>query len=58
MSSSFYRLTSFVRGVKNPLIDNDSLKDNFYIGQDDKNKIVLDTIVGGYYGEGTYADIV
>ncbi|XP_015057531.1 uncharacterized protein LOC107003759 [Solanum pennellii] len=53
MSSSWDRFTVFVRGVPNQYIDDRSLKDNFYRGQDDNNKAVLDTIAGGSYGEST-----
>uniref|UniRef100_M1DLX3 Integrase core domain containing protein n=1 Tax=Solanum tuberosum TaxID=4113 RepID=M1DLX3_SOLTU len=49
--------TAFVRGVLNHYIDNESLKEYFYQGQDDNNKTVLDTIAGGFYGECTYAQI-
>ena len=33
------------------------MKEYFYRGQDDNNKAVLDTIVGGSYGERPYAEI-
>ena len=55
VSSSWDRFTSFLRSVPNHRIDNESLKEYFYQGQDDNNnnnKAVLDTIVGGSYGEG------
>ena len=39
-------------------IDDESLKEYFYRGQDDNNKAVLDTIAGGSYGECPYAEIV
>lgn len=35
-----------MRGVLNHLIDDDSQKEYFYKGEDDNNKVVLDTIVG------------
>ena len=35
----------------------ESLKEYFYRGQDDNNKAILDTIVGGSYGECPYAEI-
>ena len=41
------RFTAFVRSVPNHRIDDESLKQYFYRGQDDNNKAVLDTIVGG-----------
>ena len=49
--------TSFLRSVPNHRIDDESLKEYFYRGQDDNNKAVLDMIAGGSYGECTYADI-
>ena len=57
MSSSWDRFTAFFRGVPNHHINDESLKKYFYWGQDDNNKIVLETIVGGYYGEYTYTEI-
>ena len=54
------RFTSFLRSVPNHRIDNESLKEYFYQGQDDNNnnnKAVLDTIAGGSYGECPYAEI-
>ena len=49
VSSSWDRLTSFFRSVPNHRIDDESLKEYFYWGQDDNNKAVLDTIAGGFY---------
>ena len=46
-----------MRSVLNNNIDDESLKEYFYRGQDDNNKAVLDMIAGGSYGECTYADI-
>ena len=46
-----------MKGVPNHRIDDESLKECFYSGQDDNNKVVLDNIVGGFYGECTYAKI-
>ena len=57
MSSSWDRFTLFLRSVPNHCIDDESLKEYFYRGQDDNNKMVLDTIAGGPYGECLYADI-
>ncbi|WMV58653.1 hypothetical protein MTR67_052038 [Solanum verrucosum] len=57
VSSSWDRFTAFVRSVPNHRIDDESLKEYFYRGQDDNNKAVLDTIVGGSYGDCTYAQI-
>ena len=57
VSSSWDRFNSFVRSVPNNRIDDELLKDYFYRGQDDNNKAVLDTIVGGSYCECTYAEI-
>ena len=48
MSSSWDRFTSFVRSVPNHRINDESLKEYFYRGQDDNNKAVLDTIAGGH----------
>ena len=47
VSSSWDRFTSFLRSVPNHRIDDESLKEYFYQGQDDNNKAMLDTIVGG-----------
>ena len=46
-----------MRSVPNHRIDDESLKEYFYRGQDDNNKAVLDTIVGGSNGECLYAEI-
>ena len=51
------RFTSFLRSVPNHRIDDESLKEYFYRGQDDNNKAVLDTIAGGSYGQCPYAQI-
>ena len=57
MSSSWDKFTAYVRGVPNHRIDDESLKEYIYWGQDDNNKVVLDTIVGDSYCECTYAEI-
>ena len=59
VSSSWDRFTSFLRSVPNHRIDDESLKEYFYRGQDDNNnnKAVLDTIAGGSYGECPCAEI-
>ena len=57
VSSYWDRFTSFLRSVPNHCIDNESLKEYFYRGQDDNNKAVLDTIAGGSYVECTCAEI-
>ena len=57
VSSSWDRFTSFLWSVPNHRIDDESLKDYFYWGQDDNTKAVLDTIAGDSYGEFPYADI-
>ena len=57
VSSSWDRFTLFLRSVPNHRIDDESLNEYFYRGQDDNNKAVLDTIVGGSYGECPYAEI-
>ena len=46
-----------MKSFPNHRIDDESLKEYFYRGQDDYNKAVLDTIVGGSYGECPYAEI-
>ena len=51
------QFTAFVRCVPNHRIDEESLKEYFYRGQDDNNKAVLDTIARGSYGDCTYAQI-
>ena len=55
VSSSCDMFNSFLRSVPNHHIDDESLKEYFYRGQDDNNKEVLDTIAGCSYGECTYA---
>ena len=57
VSSSWSRFTSFLRSVPNHRIDDESLKEYFYRGQDDNNKAALDTIAGGSYGECRYVEI-
>ena len=57
VSSSWDRFTSFLRCVPNHCIDDESMKEYFYRGQDDNTKAVLDTIAGGSYGECSYAEI-
>ena len=57
VSSSWDRLTSFLKSVLNHRIDDESLKEYFYRGQDDNNKAVLDTTAGGSYRECPYAEI-
>ena len=46
-----------MKSFPNHRIDDESLKEYFYRGQDDNNKPVLDTIAGGSYGECPYAEI-
>ena len=57
VSSSWDRFTSFLRIVPNHCIDDESLNEYFFQGHHDNNKAVLDTIVGGSYGECPYAEI-
>ncbi|XP_049406169.1 uncharacterized protein LOC125869772 [Solanum stenotomum] len=57
VSSSWDRFTAFIRGVPNHRIDDESLKEYFYRGQDDNSKVVLDTIAGGSYGKYTFEQI-
>ena len=57
VSSSWDRFTSFLISVPNHRIDDESLKEYFYRGQDDNNKAVLDTIAGRSYGKCPYAEI-
>ena len=49
VSSSWDRFTSFLRSFPNHRIDDESLKEYLYQGQDDNNKALLDTIAGGSY---------
>ena len=46
-----------MRGVPNHHIDDESLRQYYYGGQDDNSKLVLDTIAGGSCGECTYTEI-
>ena len=46
-----------MRIVPNHCIDDESVKEYFYRGQDKNNKVVLDTIAGGSYRECPYAEI-
>ena len=48
---------AFLRSVPNHHIDDESLNMYFYRGQNNNNKVVLDPIAGGCYGECTYAKI-
>ena len=57
VTSSWDRFTLFFISVPNHRIDDVSLKEYFFRGQDDNNKVVLDTIAGGSYGECPYAKI-
>ena len=55
--SSWDRFIAFIRGVLYHRINDESLNKYFYRGQDDNNKVVLNMIAGGSYGEFTYAEI-
>ncbi|KAH0737555.1 hypothetical protein KY290_036260 [Solanum tuberosum] len=57
ISSSWDRFTAFIRSVSNHRIDDESLKEYFYRGQNDNGKAVLDIIAGGSYdtGRSTFA---
>nr|ABI34335.1 Integrase core domain containing protein [Solanum demissum] len=57
VSSSWDRFTTFIRGVPNHRIDDESLNEYHYISQDDNSKVVLDTINGSSYGECTFEQI-
>ena len=46
VSSSWDRFTAFLRSFPNHHIDDESLKEYVYRGQDDNNKALLDTIAG------------
>ena len=46
-----------MRSVPDHRIDYESLKEYFHRGQDDNNKVVLDTIAGGSYSKCPYAKI-
>ena len=58
VSISWEKFTAFVRGVPKYRIDDESLKEYFYRGQDEKNKVVLDIIAGGSYRECMYAEFL
>ena len=58
VSSSWDRFTSFFRSVPNHRIDDESLTEYFYRGEDDNNKVVLYTIAGGSYGECPHAEML
>ena len=51
VSSSWYRFTLFLRSIPDHRIDDESLKEYFYWGQDNNNKAILDTIAVGSYGK-------
>ena len=57
VSSSWDRFTSFYINVPNHRIDDESIKEYFYRGQDNNNKAILDIIASGYSGECPYGDI-
>lgn len=57
VSSSWDRFIAFMRGVPNHYIDDESLKEYFYRGQDDNGKEVLDKTVGSSYDEWSCAHI-
>lgn len=46
MSSSWDIFSAFIRDVPNHLIDDKSLEEYLYIGQDDNGQSMLDTISG------------
>ena len=57
VSSSWDRFSSFFRSMPNHRIDDESLKNYFYRGQNDNNKVNIDMIAGGSYAEFQYAEI-
>ncbi|XP_049368382.1 uncharacterized protein LOC125833276 [Solanum verrucosum] len=57
VSNSWDRFIVFIRRVPNQRINDELLKEYFYRGQDDNRNAVLDTIVGGSYGECTFEQI-
>ena len=57
VSNFWDRFTPFLRSVPNHRIDDESLKEYLYWGQNDNNKEVLDTIAGGSYGKCPYVEI-
>ncbi len=57
VSSSWDRFNAFIRSVINQHIDVELLKEHFNQRQDNNNKAVLDTIVGGSYGQCTFERI-
>ncbi|XP_049373432.1 uncharacterized protein LOC125838412 [Solanum verrucosum] len=50
ISSSWDKFTRFMKSVSNHRIDDESLNEYFYQGQDDNGKVVLDTIARESYG--------
>lgn len=56
ISSSWDRFTVLVKGIPNHRIDDDSLKEYYFRGQENI-KAVLNIIAGGVYGECKYAEI-
>ena len=50
VSNSWDIFNAYVRGVLNYCINDESLKEYFYHGQDDNNKAILNTIAEGSYG--------
>ena len=57
VSSSSDRFIAFSRSFPNHHFDDVSLKEYFYQGQNDHNKVVIDIIAGVSYGECTNAEI-
>ena len=57
VSSSLDRFTLFFRSVPNHRIDDELLKEYFFLEHDDNNKAVLDTIERDSYGKCPFAEI-
>lgn len=57
VSSSCHRFTTFIRSVPNLYIKDESLKEYFYRDKDENSKAILDTSLGGSYGECTFQQI-
>ena len=57
VSGSWDLFNAFMRGVPNHRIYDETLKEYIYRGQDNNNKVLIDTIASGSYEKCTYDDI-
>ena len=57
VSGSWDVFNAFMRGVPNHRIYDETLKEYIYRGQDNNNKVLIDTIASGSYEKCTYDDI-